>query len=288
MGSGIGCKVRGGVVTPEQSVKIYVERKVKEVNEIPPSLRIRPDGRPLARSGSPVRPGCAIATEDAPFKRATLGAIVRDRNRPDQWYVLSNNHVLDRNGRVPNGKVFHLRDDGRRIAIAETEGLYVLLRITADNEVDCALAPVRWPRRISPLPLPAGVPLAPGHIEPRENMTVWKVGARTGRTTGTIIDVDVSFGMDMPGIGYVQFKRQVLIDTPDGAFSGDGDSGALVVDEATNQATALVFASSVRHPQRSSAETFTAACRLGTVLETLSAVLSRKLGHDVSLELVVE
>ena len=70
---------------------------------------------------------------------------------------------------------------------------------------------------------------------------------------------------DLDHIGVFHFIRQVRISGAVRAFSGEGDSGALVVDKATSQAVGLLFAVNTAGDSL--------ACPIKSVLERLRAEL---------------
>ena len=77
-------------------------------------------------------------------------------------------------------------------------------------------------------------------------MQVHKTGRTTGYTRGIVFDIsaDVLITYD---IGDITFQDQVLIRGERGTFSDRGDSGAVIVDRATQRSTALLFAGSARY-----------------------------------------
>src|SRR5262249_30154147 len=70
-------------------------------------------------------------------------------------------------------------------------------------------------------------------------MKVVKVGRTTNKTTGTVRDVHFRFTLDYDDLGKsVGFMDQVFCTR----YSKPGDSGSLVLDEATGKAVGLHFA----------------------------------------------
>jgi hypothetical protein len=77
-----------------------------------------------------------------------------------------------------------------------------------------------------------------GTIQPRRGMTVVKVGRTTGKTIGEIRDVNFRFVLEYDEVGEVGFTDQVLCTR----YTEPGDSGSLVLDDATKKAVGLHFA----------------------------------------------
>jgi hypothetical protein len=90
-----------------------------------------------------------------------------------------------------------------------------------------------------------------------------KTGRTTGSTNGTITDIHATLTVDYDS-GPCQFDEQIVITGDAGPFSGPGDSGSVIVDIDSKQATALLFAGSASH---------TIANRLEAVLTALGVAL---------------
>lgn len=232
-----------------------------------------PDGP--VRVGTPIRVRIPPET-DAPNVNqgsiGTLGALVKDV-RPDannrtRTYILSCNHVLASNGRVPDtARIVSAQFIGKEPLIA-TPVLADLARLANDegNSVDCALALLsgRYPVLARPedprLALTSSDPQ-----EPARGMKVKKVGASTGVTSGKIVDVDADLYVNY-SFGTFLFERQVIIDgymdDQHGDFALAGDSGSIVFEDAeeSRRATAMIFAASGR---------FGVACPITEVLKKL-------------------
>jgi hypothetical protein len=147
-------------------------------------------------------------------------------------------------------------------------GPFVRLERHAINTADCALAVlVPQERQAEPAdqyaeryqPLKSETPAAPCC-----DMKVVKVGAVTGPTDGTIVDVDAELYVDY-SFGTFRFQKQVVIDGgPDCEFARSGDSGSLVVETENGQAVAMIFAASGR---------YAVACPIDEVLKQLGVEL---------------
>lgn len=112
VGVGIGYKEKGGRTTGEESVVVFVKKKIKKgdlrSHEVIPE-KIENTKTDVIEIGEmrlllntqryrPVRPGCSIG--HFAISAGTLGAIVRDK-RTGERLLLSNNHVL---ANVTNGR----------------------------------------------------------------------------------------------------------------------------------------------------------------------------------------
>jgi hypothetical protein len=80
-----------------------------------------------------------------------------------------------------------------------------------------------------------------GTRPPALGLRVSKNGARTGRTTGTIVGIAATAVIAYPGLGNVNFRRCIRIEGDSGPFSLPGDSGSLVLD-GKNSVVGIVFA----------------------------------------------
>jgi hypothetical protein len=112
VGVGVGYKEKGGKATAEESVVVFVKKKVKKGDLR--SHQVIPDKIEEAKTDvieigemrllvntqryRPVRPGCSIG--HYAISAGTLGAIVRDKRTGERLF-LSNNHVL---ANVTNGR----------------------------------------------------------------------------------------------------------------------------------------------------------------------------------------
>jgi hypothetical protein len=233
-----------------------------------------------------------------PAVAGTLGAFVKVAGKvreEDKYYVLGSNHVMTVNGRVPTGTGLVFRPPGEFIDKDPTEyifaktAVHVPLRlihpdpdkwdnVDKPNNVDCALAEVdeeQYRRRVD-----AGFreveidPSAP--LIPERGMEVRRVDDGGLSMIGRIIDIDAGVRLDY-SFGTYYFDHQIIIEAvpndrndPEDpankpfAFARPGDSGALIVDEKTKKAVALVVGGSER---------YTVACWLSAVFEELKAPL---------------
>lgn len=253
VGTGIGFRVVGGLVTSEVVLKVYVTEKVaggpvstfsvapaavggmpvdiEEVGAIVPQLYNR-------RYPRPVR--CGVSIGHPQVTAGTLGCLVVTRN--NHLCLLSNNHVIANSnnarlgdpiiqpGRVDGGAV-----PGDRIALLEN---FVRINFPGPNLVDAAVA---WTSFSLVDPRHVTYTVAPPPLAPRLGMTVKKNGRTTQSTMGTITDLSVNISVGYSG-GVAQFRNQIGVRGVGGPFSRGGDSGSLIVTANTNQPVALLFA----------------------------------------------
>jgi hypothetical protein len=196
----------------------------------------------------PAHPGCSVGFQVAGGRMAgTFGAVVKDRS--GKLYILSNNHVLANENRLPLGDpIFQpgLLDGGN----AATDQIAALSKFepldpAGHNEVDCAIAGVLNIDDVSPDVLFIGPPK--GVIEARNDMVVHKFGRTTDYTAGIItsINTDVSISYDT---GSLYFSEQIIIRSLNAQpFSMSGDSGSMILERQTNKATGLLVAGSPSH-----------------------------------------
>jgi hypothetical protein len=192
----------------------------------------------------------------------TFGALA---HKGADKYILSNNHVLADENRLPVGApIFQpgLLDNGN----PNTDQIAALTRFIplspAGNKVDCAIAKVTNNNIVSADVLHIGPPA--GTAVAAIDMAVHKFGRTTSYTVGQVksIDTDVTVGYET---GNYTFQEQIIIVGSAGqAFSDAGDSGSLILQRGTNQAVGLLFAGSKSH---------TIANHIADVLQALNVTL---------------
>ena|SRR5438094_1210880 len=213
----------------------------------------------------PAQPGCSIGFRDPTDQfvmAGTFGALVKDS--ADQ-YILSNNHVLADESRLPAGApIFQpgLLDGGS----VNTDQIAALSKfiplLSSGNKVDCAVAKVTSKKLVTKEVLHIGAPT--GTADAVIDMSVHKFGRTTSYTVGHIksINTDVTVGYDT---GNFVFQEQIIIvGTSRNPFSKAGDSGSLILERSTNKAVGLLFAGSNSH---------TIANHIGDVLQALKVTL---------------
>lgn len=299
-GVGIGKKVVAGASTPTDCIRIYVMAK-PDIDDLSPATLVPRDfagiptdiieigrlgqggHRPIpleedsvAGPGDPIRVSTAAPNVNSGFT-GTLGGIVQDSAR--HKYILSCNHVLAVNGRVPKDANIVSTVTANNEKIIGNRSGFVRLKREATNSADCAVARLPTPKskfvdekfqERNRAPQRAIPWKSDQTTDPQREMKVVKVGAVTGKTFGTIRDVDVELYVEY-SFGTFRFANQVMIDGGENSqFARGGDSGSLVVDTATGLATAMIFAASGR---------YAVACPIRQALN----MLSNEVGGDLTL-----
>jgi hypothetical protein len=189
----------------------------------------------------------------------TFGALVKTSRKV---YILSNNHVLADENRLPIGSpIFQpgLMDDGDVNAdqIAELSR-FIKLRANRYNKVDAALAEPLRRNLVGKDMLHIGAPS--GTVQAEIDMVVHKFGRTTSYTTGRIVSIDTDVSVEYE-TAELTFESQIIIHGSSGQmFSDSGDSGSVVLQRGTNVAVGLLFGGSPNH---------TIANPIGNVLRSL-------------------
>jgi len=272
MGVGIGEKITKGRHTGILAVKLLVRRKYDRgqisssellpavINGLPTdveqvgtfrrleaALAPVPMPNPKARM-RPARPGCSVGFRDPndAFRMAgTFGALVK---RGETQFILSNNHVLADENRLPVGSPIFQPGllDGGQIPTDQIAALsdFVALMPGAPNQVDCAIAEVAKKLASRDI-LFIGSPT--GKEKAKRDMIVHKFGRTTSYTVGrvTSIDTDVSVEYET---GVFTFNNQMIIQgINQEPFSDAGDSGSAIVSRDSQRVVGLLFAGSPTH-----------------------------------------
>jgi S1-C subfamily serine protease len=238
-----------GVPTDVEEVgvfrKLATKRRTRRAARIGAQPAAMPNPRVRIR---PAPPGSSIGYRDpanAYIMAGTFGAVVRKGSRT---YILSNNHVLADENRLPLASpIFQpgLLDHGSTTAdkIAQLAAFVPL--VASGNAVDAAIALVTTPTLVTRNVMHIGAPKAKKLAA--IDMIVHKFGRTTSYTAGrvTSIDTDVSVQYDT---GTFTFLNQVIIRGLNGSsFSNAGDSGSLILERGTNRAVGLLFAGSAAY-----------------------------------------
>jgi hypothetical protein len=235
------------------ALKIYVERKaassvVDYRHRVPTTLQlptiasdIPTDVEAIGRQElqlksdrvRPIAPGYSLGLVH-PRTTGTLSCVVRDRNDPSKFYVLSNSHVLAGAGVLPAGT--DIVQPGPDDAGVPTDVVASLTRVVPfnfdagyNNFCDAALGElsesIMWDNDIPDIGVVTRV-----NANLSRGMQIQKTGRTTGHTVGTIKDLDYQTFMPYPkpggGIADAGFRSQVLCTR----YGDGGDSGSLVCD----------------------------------------------------------
>jgi hypothetical protein len=274
VGIGIGEKTTDGRLTGVLAVKFFVRIKypdgqIRDAHRLPsivkglptdveevgtfrrfaiaePAVSAMPN--PFVRT-RPAQPGCSIGFEDPNHQftmAGTFGALVE---KSQKRYILSNNHVLADENKLPKGALIFqpgLLDGGNPAtdAIAQLSD-FAQLNVGSPQSVDCAIAELTDPKNGTNEILYIGAPR--GSASATIAMEVEKFGRTTSYRVGrvTSVDTDVKVQYDA---GLITFASQILIEGLNGQpFSAAGDSGSLILERASKMAIGLLFAGSTSH-----------------------------------------
>jgi hypothetical protein len=203
---------------------------------------------PRART-RPVRPGCSIGFRiagDEFLMTGTFGALVKTTRGA---YVLSNNHVLADENRLPLRSPIYqpaLMDRGR-VATDKFAELARFIKLRADryNQIDAALAVPLTKTIVAKDILHIGAPK--GTAAAALDMIVHKFGRTTAYTVGRVTSVDTDVIVEYETAEF-SFSEQIIIrGLGSAAFSDSGDSGALVLERDSNAAVGLLFGGSATY-----------------------------------------
>lgn len=252
VGIGVGLKERGGQLTRETSIIVYVSHKEPVGNltirdRVPRTIGSVPTDVKEAEFSAflttdrfrPAPPGVSIGHADV--TAGTLGCWVKDR-RSRELMILSNNHVMaNSNSAMPGDSVLQPGDaDGGDHSFDRLATLtrWVPLAKTG-NIMDCAVAAVVNPLQVDHDILDAGRPSRATRI-PDLGASVWKMGRTTGLTSGVLSCIDLSTAVYYASLGTIYFDDQYEV-TGTGVTM-PGDSGSLVLERWTP--VGLLFAGS--------------------------------------------
>jgi len=266
VGVGIGEKISNGVPEGVLAVKFYVREKYskddlarkdllpKTIDGLAVDVEASGTFRALAMPNPrvklrPAQPGCSIGYADPAgltVMAGTFGAVVK---RDGKLFILSNNHVLADENRLPlNSDIFQAGLlDGGNISTDKIAKLskFLALNVGVFNKADAAIAQVNKKADVSKAVLFIGPPT--GTKKAALDMNVHKFGRTTSYTVGkvTSIETDVKVAYDT---GEFNFEDQIIIVGDNAtAFSKSGDSGSLILERSSQKAVGLLFAGSASH-----------------------------------------
>lgn len=262
VGAGIAEKISRGKPTGRLAVVVYVVKK-KKLKRLAASEAVPPAADLALTRGQavefdvieigkvvpetnvtrkPMQPGYSIG--HVKVTAGTLGAVV---TRGRSYQVLSNSHVLADSGRGKRRDtiLYPGKADGGK---PPKDAAATLTRFKPFakggafvNRVDAAIAaPLKARLRDLRADI-KGLGLPRGEASAKRGMKVVKVGRTTGKTTGTVRDVNFRIKINYgAGVGVIGFRDQVLCTR----YTKGGDSGSLVLDAKSKRAVGLHFAGS--------------------------------------------
>jgi hypothetical protein len=288
--TGVGVRLKDGVVQPGEFVlKAYVFDKLPGVasalttqfGNIAVDVEAMPVQLALAAPQQAHRPivgGVSIAPLNQPYV-GTLGCFLRRvLNGNEQFFALSNNHVLAEVNQLaigtpivqPGPEIDHAFGPSDVFAALSAYVPLVFPTATLEpavNRLDAAIALVADSKLLRPGQM-LGVPqYTPKLAVALPGMRVIKAGRTTGVTTGTITATHVNgvrvnySSTNTPRIATFNGAIQIVGDDAH-PFSLPGDSGSVILEEATGYPVALLFAGDGRQ---------TSACDMGDVCERFQA-----------------
>jgi hypothetical protein len=257
---GIGEKISKKKRTGKLALMFYVEKKIslkklRADQVVPPTVpeslsgpvaiptdvvvlgKLRPE---INVARKPIQPGNSIGHVD--ITAGTLGAIVTDGSKN---FILSNSHVLAVSGTAKKGDkiIYPGNADGGNIPADLVANLHNFKKFITGgafvNKVDCAIAKPISAKSKDIVSTIKGIGVPKGTIKAKRGMKIVKVGRTTGKTIGEVKDVNFRFVLTYDdGVGDVGFTDQVLCSR----YTKPGDSGSLVIDQASGKAVGLHFA----------------------------------------------
>ncbi len=194
----------------------------------------------------PAQPGCSVGFRipgDQFVMTGTFGALVRTSRR---IFILSNNHVLADENRLPLGSPIYQPAlmDGGRLAQDQIAKLTRFIKLKANryNRVDAAIAEPLTRNLLDGDVLHIGAPSGTAAAE--IDMMVHKFGRTTSYTAGRITSVDTDVIVEYETAEFT-FENQIIIHgTNNSMFSDSGDSGSIILQRGTNAAVGLLFGGS--------------------------------------------
>ena len=185
----------------------------------------------------PRGPGSSIGLEDPREGFGTFGCIVRKRGSSEELYLLSNCHVIARDGLAPSGSTNVLSPSGRHGGVREQHLIGILAESSKPvfserrhfNYVDAAIARIIDPDGVTALVEEIGAIRGVARsIRPLQSVRMF--GAGSGLSKGVVMDPDFRLGLRYRdasgGMRRAGFAEQVLCSD----FTTEGDSGAIVLN----------------------------------------------------------
>ncbi|MCL5098717.1 MAG: S1 family peptidase, partial [Candidatus Omnitrophica bacterium] len=188
---------------------------------------------------------CGVSVGHYLVPAGTLGCLAkRDDGKPDEIYILSNNHVLANTNNAERGDPIlepGLTDGGNPAHPIAHLTEFVPLRFDGSaNRVDLAIARLARAAEVSPRIAGIGLVRNPP-MAPCLGQAVRKRGRTTLETAGEIVDLSADIEVRY-GLRTAFFEDQLAINDGTVPFSAAGDSGALILDAAESRPVGLLFA----------------------------------------------
>lgn len=173
----------------------------------------------------------------------TIGCVVYKSGKN---YFLSNNHVFARQNKAAIGEDIvqpglievNCSQITNDVVADLSEFVTIVLKRTANNKVDAAIAEIRSTTTFTPA-TECGYTPSSTIATPTVGLQVKKCGRTTEYTEGTVTGVNVTVLISYSG-GTARFINQVQFSD----MSDSGDSGSLIVTKTGNNPVALLFAGS--------------------------------------------
>jgi Peptidase family S64 len=197
----------------------------------------------------PAPAGCSVGFRipgDEFVMCGTFGAVVKTARKV---FILSNNHVLADENRLPIGsRIFQpaLMDGGsiQRDQIAKLTR-FIRLKPNRSNRIDAAIAEALNKNLLDKELLHIGAPK--GTAQAELDMMVHKFGRTTSYTLGRIHSIDTDVIVEYETADFT-FDNQIIIRGSNNTmFSDSGDSGSIILQRGTNKAVGLLFGGSSTH-----------------------------------------
>jgi hypothetical protein len=247
---GVGIKETGGGLTEQVSFRVFVEEKLPEsqlpaeqvipktIRGFPTDVIVQREERPLIgfndendEKNYSVKVGGIYVGNDKLTGMGTLGCFCR-RTSDGATVFLSNHHVLFDGGATVGAKVGQPQYSESCCCVCNKIG--VVVDGDGTTNLDCAIATLDGD--VPFIPKIRRIMRADGTVEldgliagseaPVSGDVVWKVGARTGLTRGTLSQVAP--------------RVEIHPQAPFTKIADHGDSGSVVVNVATDNVVALL------------------------------------------------
>jgi len=210
----------------------------------------------------PAHAGCSVGFRipgDQFLMCGTFGAMVKTARKV---FILSNNHVLADENRLPIGSPIFQQAlmDGGSIQNDQIAKLtrFGKLKTNRFNRIDAAIAEALNKNLLDKEVLHIGAPN--GTAQADLDMMVHKFGRTTSYTLGRIHSIDTDVIVEYETADF-SFDNQIIIRGSNNTmFSDSGDSGSIILQRGTNVAVGLLFGGSPSH---------TIANHIGNVLRSL-------------------